>query len=56
MSSIKLCLMIKLVVELTRFNDLERQIDLSKLESSQAATSRRENEERLAALSENWLR
>ena len=41
------------LLELTRLiSDLERQIDLSKLESSQAATSRRENEERLAALSE----
>ena len=40
------------LLELTRLiSDLERQIDLSKLESSQAATSRRENEERLAALS-----
>ena len=41
------------LLELTRLiSDLERQIDLSKLESSQAATSRRENEERLATLSE----
>ncbi len=41
------------LLELTRLiSDLERQIDLSKLESSQAAMSRRENEERLAALSE----
>ena len=41
------------LLELTRLiSDLERQIDLSKLESSQAATSRRENEERVAALSE----
>ncbi|MBP2621899.1 chromosome segregation protein SMC [Streptococcus panodentis] len=41
------------LLELTRLiSDLERQIDLSKLESSQAATSRRENEERLASLSE----
>ena len=41
------------LLELTRLiSDLERQIDLSKLESSQAATSRRENEERLAILSE----
>ena len=41
------------LLELTHLiSDLERQIDLSKLESSQAATSRRENEERLAALSE----
>lgn len=40
------------LLELTRLiSDLERQIDLSKLESSQAATSRRENEERLATLS-----
>ena len=41
------------LLELTRLiSDLERQIDLSKLESSQAAASRLENEERLAALSE----
>ena len=41
------------LLELTRLiSDLERQIDLSKLESSQAATSRRENEGRLVALSE----
>ena len=41
------------LLELTRLiSDLERQIDLSKLESSQAATSRRENEERLTTLSE----
>ena len=41
------------LLELTRLiSDLERQIDLSKLESSQAASSRLENETRLAGLVE----
>ena len=41
------------LLELTRLiSDLERQIDLAKLESSQAASSRLENEERLAGLRE----
>ena len=41
------------LLELTRLiSDLERQIDLSKLESSQAASSRLENEARLAGLVE----
>ena len=41
------------LLELTRLiSDLERQIDLAKLESSQAASSRLENEERLARLRE----
>ena len=41
------------LLELTRLiSDLERQIDLSKLESSQAASSRKENEARLATLVE----
>ena len=41
------------LLELTRLiSDLERQIDLAKLESSQAASSRLENEERLAGLKE----
>ena len=41
------------LLELTRLiSDLERQIDLAKLESSQAASNRLENEERLAGLAE----
>ena len=41
------------LLELTRFiSDLERQIEVSKLESSQAANSRKENEERLKGLTE----
>lgn len=41
------------LLELTRLiSDLERQIDLSKLESSQAASSRKENEARMAVLAE----
>lgn len=41
------------LLELTRLiSDLERQIEVSKLESSQAANSRKENEERLQGLTE----
>lgn len=41
------------LLELTRLiSDLERQIEVSKLESSQAANSRKENEERLKGLTE----
>ena len=41
------------LLELTRLiSDLERQIEVSKLESSQAASSRKENEERLKGLTE----
>ena len=41
------------LLELTRLiSDLERQIEVSKLESSQAANSRKENEERLQGLIE----
>ena len=41
------------LLELTRLiSDLERQIEVSKLESSQAASSRKENEERLQGLEE----
>lgn len=41
------------LLELTRLiSDLKRQIEVSKLESSQAASSRKENEERLQGLEE----
>ena len=41
------------LLELTRLiSDLERQIEVSKLESSQAVNSRKENEERLKGLTE----
>lgn len=41
------------LLKLTRLiSDLERQIEVSKLESSQAANSRKENEERLKGLTE----
>lgn len=41
------------LLELTRLiSDLERQIEVSKLESGQAANSRKENEERLQGLTE----
>ncbi len=44
------------LLELTRLiSDLERQIELSKLESSQAASSRKENEARLQGLEEKSL-